>query len=560
MIMGSETVQAPQPSPRRIDAAIAQQTRRLQLPARLWILLGVLAAECLALAQLPHSWFHPQQPMAAPIVFVATLLFFGLRQFQSFGEPFEAFSLRFLVVHLLALCLVAVSEAVLLGANHSPAFTRAAIAAWFLALLAVFASLVLTFIAPRRLVHLVKGLGAAWAYAAITTLAAMSARMLASIVWDAPDSAMGGALQTAAFHGVHALLGWFYSPVLTDPSRAIIGTNNFQVLIAGTCSGIEGLALMLVVAAGWLFFARRELRWQRAVWLVPIALGAIWILNLIRIAALIAIGDAGHAELALNGFHSEAGWIFFNAVAIGFLMAAQNIAWLRKPSAIAVERNASSSGERALAEAYLMPFLAITATSLVTRALSSGFEMLYPLRLVVGLIVLWHFRAMYRKIDWRMSWLGPAAGGFVFVVWIAASHFTAPTAAAVFAADNLAAGLDFLAPWQRVLWLAARVLAAVIVVPLAEELAFRGYLARRVVSAEVATVPYARLGTVAVLTSAVAYGLMGGRMFLAGTLAGIVFALVARARNRLGEAVVAHATANLLLAAWVLFRGDYLLW
>lgn len=40
-------------------------------------------------------------------------------------------------------------------------------------------------------------------------------------------------------------------------------------------------------------------------------------------------------------------------------------------------------------------------------------------------------------------------------------------------------------------------------------------------------------------------------------LAGLLFALVAKWRNRLGEAVAAHATANLLLAAWVLARGDY---
>jgi membrane protease YdiL (CAAX protease family) len=49
-------------------------------------------------------------------------------------------------------------------------------------------------------------------------------------------------------------------------------------------------------------------------------------------------------------------------------------------------------------------------------------------------------------------------------------------------------------------------------------------------------------------------------MWIAGTLAGIVFALVAKVRGRLGEAVAAHATANLLIALWVLARGDYRMW
>jgi hypothetical protein len=39
-----------------------------------------------------------------------------------------------------------------------------------------------------------------------------------------------------------------------------------------------------------------------------------------------------------------------------------------------------------------------------------------------------------------------------------------------------------------------------------------------------------------------------------------VFALVAKWRGRLGEAVAAHVTANLLLALWVLTRGEYSLW
>ena len=43
-------------------------------------------------------------------------------------------------------------------------------------------------------------------------------------------------------------------------------------------------------------------------------------------------------------------------------------------------------------------------------------------------------------------------------------------------------------------------------------------------------------------------------------LAGVVFAWVAKKRGRLGEAVAAHATANLLIAVWVLTRGDYSLW
>ena len=542
---------------------------------RLALLAVVLAVECLVLAKLPHPWLHAQQPMAAPIVFAATLLFFGRRRLQSLDEPLDAISPGLLAVHLAGLCCMAGSVAVLMRLRVGTFFEWAAIAVWSLALVVLLASLVLAFVPLRQLVRLIKALGVAWAYAVVSTVAAMSARTVGRFVWDAPDSSVGRALQAATFRGVHALLSVFYSPVLEDPARVILGTSKFQVLIAGTCSGVEGLALMLAVGVGWLFYARRELRLQRAVWLVPVALGLMWVLNLVRISVLIALGDAGHADLALNGFHSEAGWIFFNAVAIGFLIAAQKIAWLRKGEAAiggwALETSVESpiskserSGAPApafvVAQAYLVPFLAITAVSLLTRALSSGFEVLYPVRVVVGVVVLWCFRRVYREVDWRFGWVGVVGGVVVFAVWLGVARWMTPSAAAVFAGDSLAAGLEFLTPWQRWLWLAARVLAAVFVVPVAEELAFRGYLARRVVSAEVATVPYARLGVVAVAVSAASFGVLGGRMFVGGIFAGVVFALVAKWRNRLGEAVAAHAVANLLLAVWVVARGEYWLW
>jgi membrane protease YdiL (CAAX protease family) len=47
---------------------------------------------------------------------------------------------------------------------------------------------------------------------------------------------------------------------------------------------------------------------------------------------------------------------------------------------------------------------------------------------------------------------------------------------------------------------------------------------------------------------------------MAGVLAGLVFAVALRWRGRMGDAVVAHAVSNLLLAVWVLGMGDWAQW
>lgn len=102
--------------------------------------------------------------------------------------------------------------------------------------------------------------------------------------------------------------------------------------------------------------------------------------------------------------------------------------------------------------------------------------------------------------------------------------------------------------------------AAVITVPIAEELAFRGYLARRFMSWDFDSVAFTGLTALSVCLSSAAFGLMHGRQWLVGILAGLAYALVLRWKGRIGDAVAAHAVSNLLLAAWVLRFGDWAQW
>jgi membrane protease YdiL (CAAX protease family) len=47
---------------------------------------------------------------------------------------------------------------------------------------------------------------------------------------------------------------------------------------------------------------------------------------------------------------------------------------------------------------------------------------------------------------------------------------------------------------------------------------------------------------------------------LAGTLAGLIYAVAFLRRGRIGDAVMAHATTNALLAVYVLLGGKWDLW
>jgi CAAX prenyl protease-like protein len=158
-------------------------------------------------------------------------------------------------------------------------------------------------------------------------------------------------------------------------------------------------------------------------------------------------------------------------------------------------------------------------------------------------------------MDWRATWRGPAAGVLVFALWMGLERAMGgwPVASAPAAWLNSGG----MARWG---WLAFRLAGAVIAVPLAEELAFRGYLIRRLVAEEFDKLPRYRFTTWGLVVSSLLFGAMHGSRWLAGTLAGLVYALIFVRRGRLGEAVVAHAVTNALIAAAVLGLGWWKLW
>src|SRR5690242_16553228 len=116
------------------------------------------------------------------------------------------------------------------------------------------------------------------------------------------------------------------------------------------------------------------------------------------------------------------------------------------------------------------------ATIVVTSALSSGVDYLYPVRVVTTSVALWSFRKVYRPITWTWSWQAVSFGLTVFGVWM----FFAP--AAHRSPTLLADGLATLPGSLIVVWMGFRVIGSVLIVPVAEELAFRGYVIHKLIA------------------------------------------------------------------------------
>jgi exosortase E/protease (VPEID-CTERM system) len=355
-------------------------------------------------------------------------------------------------------------------------------------------------------------------------------------------------LAQATFAVVRGLLTLSGADTVADPHTCVLGTTTYTVRIAPACSGYEGIGLIWTFLGLYLWFFRDRLRFPQA-WLLPVlGTAVIWLVNALRIALLILIGSWGAPQVAQGGFHSQAGWLAFNGIALGLVALTGRWRFFNVLPQTARETNPTA--------AYLAPLVVLLVAAMVASALVPDPDQLYPLRVlaVAGVLALcWRH---YTDWQWSWSWTAVAIGAAVFVLWLALepafSANTAPAAPPAALAQGPTA-------WAA-LWLLFRVLGAVLTVPLAEELAFRGYLIRRVTATDFQAVPPGRFSWLGFLVSSVLFGILHPGRWLAGTGAGMAYALALRRRGQVADAFLAHATTNALLAAYVLTTGSWSLW
>ncbi len=347
------------------------------------------------------------------------------------------------------------------------------------------------------------------------------------------------------------LLHPFLPNLSVDVPTLTLGTSRFAVQIADVCSGLEGVGLMLVFCVSWLWFFRREYYFPRALLVIPSAMILIFLLNTVRIAALVLIGDAGYTRVAIVGFHSQAGWIAFNLAAFIVAIVAKRSPWLNRTAGRSAPARRRTHNPTA---PYLLPSLAMLAAGMLTHAMSAGFRFsLSAAPACRRSAVLWVYRSQYQSLAWGFGWRGAAVGVAVFASGPAlltpgSRRRRFPRRSRRRRADSRLRGS---APGRS---------PRSLTVPIAEELAYRGFLMRRLANAEFETLPFGAVRWPALLGSSIVFGISHGSLWLPGILAGLAFGLVAIRTDKIGEAVFAHAIANACIAVEVIFFDQWQLW
>jgi membrane protease YdiL (CAAX protease family) len=217
-----------------------------------------------------------------------------------------------------------------------------------------------------------------------------------------------------------------------------------------------------------------------------------------------------------------------------------------------------------------MAFLVLQST------LPDGLVWIYPLKTIVvalSLLVFWRY---YEELKPNFSGLAVAVGLIVIAIWIAFDPYypkaselmwrfdvwmsslrqlPAPPAPSITPFDPTTISSDLV----RLLFIAFRVTGAAIVVPLMEELFWRGFLIRWIGTSNFKSV---QVGTYAFRSFAVTVVLFGWEheQWLAGMICGALYNGLLYYRKDLFSCVLAHAVSNAALAVWVLRYNDWKFW
>ena len=360
-------------------------------------------------------------------------------------------------------------------------------------------------------------------------------------------------LSLITLHGSSALLSLFFADdVFVDVPNKLLGVKEFVVHIAPACSGLEGLITSLGVTGIYLLALRKELVFPVAFLLLPIAIILSIILNIVRIAVLLTIGVFISPDIAVEGFHSVAGWISAAIVAFFVIFVFSSLTVFNKANHQNTNEEIKQTGDSDLAWAILIPFILILIVSLLSQIVIDGFNYLYPLKVIVGLSALFYFWKQY-QLKLPQQWLEPIIGGLVVaILWI------------ILVPENPEYDLYFIFSLTDmtegfiIAWFIFRFIGFWVMAPIVEELIFRGYMLSRLSKQQIVLNQPITLSMIPLIISSLIFGIMHNA-FVAGLIAGIIFAIIRYRSNSISEPILAHLIANMGVAIWAIYTERWVL-
>jgi uncharacterized protein len=181
---------------------------------------------------------------------------------------------------------------------------------------------------------------------------------------------------------------------------------------------------------------------------------------------------------------------------------------------------------------------------------------LYLAKTILGIWLVWAMRPAVTEMRWAFSWEAVVVGVAVCVVWVGLDGYYPKFGKAAGGWNPLAQFGESPLAW---VFIVGRILGSSIIVPPLEEVFYRSFLYRYIVKPDFLAVSLGKFHIVAFLVTAVLFG-FSHYEWLAGILCGFAYQGLVLRKQRLGDAMTAHAITNFLLGVWVVWKGAWNFW
>jgi len=182
----------------------------------------------------------------------------------------------------------------------------------------------------------------------------------------------------------------------------------------------------------------------------------------------------------------------------------------------------------------------------------------YVVKTFLGAWVLWEVRPFVPEMRWSISWEAVVVGVAIFGLWVGLDGLYPRLAEAGAGANPFHQfGAGSFAAWA---YIVVHITGMSIVVPPVEEIFYRSFLYRYLVKIDFRAMPLNQFHTLSFVVTSVLFGLMHPEDWLAGIVCGLAYQWLVIRKNRLGDAMSAHAITNFLLGVYIVWNGTWHFW
>jgi len=221
-----------------------------------------------------------------------------------------------------------------------------------------------------------------------------------------------------------------------------------------------------------------------------------------------------------------------------------------------------------------LPFVLFVGLGALQGKLFDGSEYwVYAFKTIVVGALLWWLRGYLPEMKWAFSWSAVVVGIAIAALWIGLEGVV-PTLAELWGAGTRVVTGQIPEPsaanepWHPVAYfssnpalgwafLAIRVVGRSLVVPALEEVFYRSFFYRSIAAARFNEVPLGIWHATAFVITSLVFGLAHPDQWLAAVVCGAAYQLLVVKKKRLGDAMLAHATTNLIISGYAIWTGQW---